>query len=125
MTIGFWQTLRQVLLYPVLAVGGVAWALGFWIRWRSTGCAGDLWAGRMGAAAATLGLMGTVSLWMATATGGFSVRTTMMITLGVAAVAVVLVWGALRLLVSGWRRGPSTNASQHEPSANERRTERR
>lgn len=111
MTIEFWQTLRQVLLYPVLAVAGVAWALGFWLRWRSTDCAGDMWAGRLGAATAMLGLMGTVSLWVATAAGGFDVRTTTMITLGVAAVAVVLLWGALRLLVSGWRR-PSTNGHE-------------
>lgn len=105
MTVEFWQTVRQLLLYPLLAVGGLAWALGFWTRYKSTHCAGDMWAGRMGAATAALGLMGTVSLWVATTTGGFSVRTTMMITLGVAAVALVLVWGALRLLVSGWRRG--------------------
>lgn len=97
-----WSTLRA-LLYPVMIVGGLAWALGFWTRFRGSQCPGDMWAGRMGAAVALFGALSMAGLVLGRASG-YGPSTAPLVTLGVAAMAAVLVWGALRLLVGGWRR---------------------
>ena len=102
LSVDFWANVR-LLLYPVIAVGGMAWALGFWLRYRTTECAGDRWAGGLGAALVVLGLMGTGALAVSKQTG-FTIVTTVMITVGVLAPAVVLMWGTVKLFVGGWRR---------------------
>lgn len=102
LSLEFWSNLR-LLLYPVITVGGMAWALGFWLRYRTTECDGDRWAGWLGAALVVLGLMGTGALAVSKQTG-FTIVTTVMITVGVTAPAVVLMWGMVKLFVGGWRR---------------------
>ncbi len=115
--IQFWADLR-LLLYPVLIVGGLAWSLGFWMRYRVTRYSGDVWAGRAGAAVTLLGLAGTSALMVSKVTG-FTIVTTVLITLGVLGLAVVMVWGALALLVGGWRTSGGPSAGSGDGSAQE------
>lgn len=101
--ITFWQDLRYLALYPSLMVFGAAYAVLFYVRWRTSRCAGDRWSVRMGIALVVWGFSGFLALAIASRTG-FSVLTTTIFTMGALAPAVVLIWGVLRLGLESWRR---------------------
>ena len=110
MTTEMWQDVR-LLMYPVMIVGGIAWALGFWLRFKTTLAAGDKWAGRLGAAVALYGVLSMAGLILAREFG-YGAQTAPLVSLGVVAIALVVAWGALQLLVGGWRRpGPASTGS--------------
>jgi hypothetical protein len=98
----FWTMVRY-LLYPVLVVCGVAWAFFHFRLYRSSRCGNDAWSAWLGLAAALLGLAGIVGLTVARASG-FSPVTSLMVTVGVIALALVLASGTVALWMDAWRR---------------------
>lgn len=93
----FWQNLRYVLIYPVLLVTGLAWAIGFFLRYHYTKSIGDQWAGRMGLAVAVFAASGMIGLMLAQA-GGFSVVTAIIFSSGTIFLCGVMVWGTAWML---------------------------
>lgn len=69
------------------------------------------WGGRLGAAVAVYGVLSMAGLILAREFG-YGAQTAPLVSLGVVAIAVVVAWGALQLLVGGWRRpGPASTGS--------------
>lgn len=98
----FWTMVRY-LLYPVILVCGVGWAFFHFRLFRASRCGNDAWSGWLGLAAALLGLAGMSSLTMARATG-FGSSTSLLITVGLAGLALVLASGTVALWLNAWRR---------------------
>lgn len=101
-TLEFWTMVRY-LLYPVILVCGVAWAFFHFRLYRSSHCGNDAWSGWLGLAAALLGLAGTGGLSLARISG-FGPSTSILITVGVMALALVLASGTVAMWMDAWRR---------------------
>lgn len=97
LSIDFWQNLRYVVIYPTLAVTGLAWAMGFYLHYHYTGIIGDRWAGRVGLAVFIFAVCGMVGLSLAQR-NGYSIVTTMVFSAGMIILCGVMVWGAIWLL---------------------------
>ena len=97
LSVEFWQNLRYAAIYPILAVTGLAWAIGFFVRHRFSGSPGDRWAGRMGLAIALFAVSGMVGLFLAQE-GGFTIVTTIIFSAGTLFLCGVMIWGTASLL---------------------------
>ena len=102
MALEFWTMVRY-LLYPVILVFGLAWSFFHFRLYRSSRCGNDAWSGWLGLAAALLGLAGIGGLTVARA-AGFGSATSLMVTIGVMALALVLASGTVALWMNAWRR---------------------
>jgi hypothetical protein len=96
-SVEFWQNLRYAVIYPVLTVTGIGWAIGFYLHYHYTGVTSDRWAGRAGLAVAVFAACGMAGLFVAQQSG-FSILTTVVFTFGTLAVVGVMVWGSVWLL---------------------------
>lgn len=96
------QNIRY-LLYPVIAVAALGWAVMFWLRWYRWKLATDFWAAQIGMALATWAVLSIVALQIASSTG-FSPQTALLLTLGVGILAIVLVAAVVIMLYRTWVR---------------------
>lgn len=96
-SIEFWQNLRNIVIYPILAVTGLAWAIGFYLHYAFTGSISNRWAGRVGLSVAIFAMCGMSALSIAQRSG-FSLMTTVIFTFGMAAPSAVMMWGTVWLL---------------------------
>jgi hypothetical protein len=97
LSVEFWQNLRFALIYPVLAVSGTAWAIGFFLHYHFSGAPGDRWAGRAGIGVIAFAVCGMIGLIIAQR-DGYSIVTTVIFSLGTIILCGVMVWGAIWLL---------------------------
>ncbi len=97
-----WTEVR-LLLYPVLLVLGLAWAVLFWVQYQRAKMRTTLWAAWLGLAVSTLGASGFVALLMARRFGSFSSVTSGVLTVGLAIIATVLVAGVAASGLMMWR----------------------
>lgn len=98
----FWTTVRFTL-YPVMLVGGVAWAVLMWRHYRCQRCAEAAWSFWLAAAVAVQGASGFAALLVSNAVG-FGPLSSVVFTVGPLAVALVIMTGAVMLVASAWRR---------------------
>lgn len=98
----FWTTVR-FMLYPVLLLFGLAWALFHWRLYRQARCAGDAWAVWLGLAIAINGGSGLASLMVVSAKG-FSPVSSMVFTVGPATLTLVMVTATAARFWDAWRR---------------------
>ena len=63
-----------MLVYPILATFGLAWAVMFFFRWRRYHCLGDIWASLLGLTIAIWAGGGLIATWVAGTDGGYGVR---------------------------------------------------
>lgn len=99
----FWTQIRFLILYPLLVTFGIAWFVGFWLRWRRAGCTGDHWAAALGAAVAVWAMTGILGLWLSKLTG-FGNNTSLLFVIGATAPTVVITVGTIRLFMQNIRR---------------------
>lgn len=99
----FWTQIRFLIFYPLMVTFGIAWFVGFWLRWRRAGCTGDHWAAALGAAVAVWAMMGILGLWLSKLTG-FGGNTSLLFAIGAAAPAAVITVGTIRIFVQSLRR---------------------
>lgn len=97
------QTVRYLVLYPVIVVAATLWTGLLWTRWRRLGVATDFWSAQIGAAMGLWALLSIVGLWLASSRG-FGTVTAWMVTLGALAVAGALTAATGTLLYRLWRR---------------------
>ena len=99
-----WTQIRFLILYPMMVTFGLAWFVGFWLRWRHTRCIGDPWAAMLGAAVAIWALTGILGLWLSKLTG-FGSITSLLFAIGAAVPALVIVVGTIRMFFGGlWNK---------------------
>jgi len=101
-TMEFWTTIR-FMLYPVLLVGGVAWAVLMLRYFRCQRCAEAAWSFWLAAAVAVQGASGFAALLISNAVG-FGALSSAVFTLGSLAVTLVVATGSACLLLTAWRR---------------------
>ncbi len=99
----FWTQIRFLILYPLMVTFGVAWFVGFWLRWRRARCTGDHWAAMLGAAVAVWAMAGILGLWLSKITG-FGNNTSLLFVIGAAAPTVVITVGSIRIFMQSFRR---------------------
>ncbi len=97
------QTVRYLVLYPVIAVTATLWTGLMWTRWRRLGAATDFWSAQIGAAMGLWALLSIAGLWLASRQG-FGAQTAWLVTLGALAVAGALTAATGTLLYRLWRR---------------------
>ena len=102
-----WADVRNVLVYPALITGGVAWSVLFGLRYRDCAHIEVKWAALIGLAVAAMGALGILSLWLRVDAGVPSSVHNGVFTLALAAPAVVVVAGSVRLFWLMWRRNGS------------------
>ena len=100
-----WQDVRNVLVYPALLAGGIAFALLMIARWRTCAQVEAAWAAAMGVGVALLGAGGLMALAVAHHLGPGSRPGSFVFFLAVAAPAAITIAGALRLFWLMWRGG--------------------
>lgn len=103
MTSEFWTQIRFLILYPMMVTFGLAWFVGFWLRWRRARCTGDHWAAMLGAAVAAWAMAGILGLWLSKLTG-FGNSTSLLFAIGAFAPTLVVTVGTIRLFWQGLRR---------------------
>lgn len=103
MTIEALQDLRFLLIYPLLAVTGAAWAWLSWMRWRQYGMAGEFWSVLIALGLAAWGLLALVALWLADRSG-FSLTTSLLATLGAVLTTAAVTTAVVVTLARTWRR---------------------
>lgn len=103
MTAEFWTQIRFLILYPMMVTFGLAWFVGFWLRWRRARCTGDHWAAVLGAAVAAWAMAGILGLWLSKLTG-FGGNTSLLFAIGTAAPALVVTVGTIRIFMQSFRR---------------------
>lgn len=103
MTVEMLQDLRFLVIYPLLAVAGGAWALLSWMRYRQTGQASEVWSGLVALGVAIWGMAALLALWIASS-AGFSLTTSALTTLGSLVTALALTAAVVVSLVRQWRR---------------------
>lgn len=99
----FWTQIRFLIMYPLMATFGVAWFVGFWLRWRRARCTGDHWAAVLGAAVAVWAMAGILGLWLSKFTG-FGNNTSLLFAIGAAAPTIVITVGTIRLFMQNMRK---------------------
>ena len=98
----FWITVR-FMLYPVMLIGGLAWAALFLHHCRQAHCAEAAWGTWLGVAVAIQGGAGFMAL-LVSHTQGFGTTTSVMFTAGPLAVTVVIASGVIALARTAWTR---------------------
>lgn len=99
----FWTQVRFLLLYPLLAVCGIAWCTVFFLRCKQTRCVGDQWAAAIGAALAIWALA-SISALLVSSTTGFGKMSSLIVTVGIAAPTAVLAVFAVQMFLTGVRK---------------------
>jgi hypothetical protein len=99
----FWTQIRFLILYPLMVTFGIAWFVGFWLRWRRAGCTGDYWAAALGAAVAVWAMAGILGLWLSKLTG-FGDNTSLLFAIGAAAPTIVITVGTIQLFMQNVRK---------------------
>lgn len=98
----FW-TMARFLLYPVMLVSGLAWALFMLRYYRRTRCFDAAWSFWLGLAVAVQGASGFSAL-LVSRTQGFGSLSSGIFTVGALAVTVTVATGALAMWLTAWRR---------------------
>lgn len=100
-----WQQFRQVFVYPVILVSGIAWGVVFLLQWRAcvTRRFATLMPAMLGFSLAIWAGLSTFALWIASLKG-FSQYTSAMLTVGVLAPALVLASAVVYSLMIAWKR---------------------
>lgn len=96
----FWTTAR-FLLYPIMLVCGLCWAILLLHRYRQARCAEVAWVAWLGVAVAIQGGAGFMSL-LVSHFYGFGSLTSAIFTTGPLVVTVVVASGAVAMLRSVW-----------------------
>lgn len=104
--------IRQVLLYPLCIVLGLAWAFMFYYQYLHGGCWVNRCAAGLGLAISFMATMATVSLWISR-TGGFSDLTSGIFAVGVAAVPIALALGVFDCFYRHRRNGANNRRNNH------------
>lgn len=99
----FWTQIRFLMLYPMMVTFGLAWFVGFYLRWRRARCTGDHWAAALGASLAIWAMAGILGLWLSKLTG-FGGNTSVLFAIGAAAPTVVVTVGTIRIFMENFRR---------------------
>ena len=99
-----WTTIRFLLVYPVLATFGLAWAVMFFLRWRRYHCLGDGWAALLGLTITIWAGGGLISTWVAGTDGGYGAKTSVIFTVGMLGTAGVLIGGVVTMFRKSWKR---------------------
>lgn len=100
-----WQDLRNVLIYPLLLAGGIAWALLFVARLRGCARVEAVLGIAIGLALAAMGALGLMALAVAHHLGPGSKPGSFVFFLAVSVPAAILVAGAAWLFIVTWRDG--------------------
>jgi len=102
-----WQQFRQVFVYPVILVSGIAWGVVFLLQWRAcvTRRFATLMPAFLGFALALWAGSATVALWIASLRG-FSQYTSALLTAGTLMPALVLVSAVVYSLMIAWKSAP-------------------
>jgi hypothetical protein len=94
----FWQNIRYIVIYPLLTVSGITWAIGFYLHYHFTKSHGDLWAARVGIGILILSISGMFGLFVAQR-DGFSAVTSIFFSVGTIVLCGVMVAGAIWMLL--------------------------
>jgi hypothetical protein len=98
-----WTSIRFLVIYPILATFGLAWAVMFFFRWRRYHCLGDGWAALLGLTIAIWAGGGLIATWVAGLTG-YGATTSIIFTIGMFSTTGVLVVGVATLFKKAWKR---------------------
>lgn len=96
-------TMVRFMLYPVMLASGLGWAMFHFRSYRQGRCASDARAGWLGAAVALNGAAGFGSLLVANVSG-FGALSSMVFTVGPAAITATVASGVAALWWSAWKR---------------------